>query len=125
VRELEHVLGVREEPVLLQQRAEFADLVEEEIGVPVLAVELVALDIREHAVRQRDHLVVGAALFVGGQQLAVVGDELPALGLQLRHRPLQRITRLHAADVTGNARERHGEVVVPGAVVVIEAVARH
>ena len=89
MRELEHILGVAEESIAGEQCAEFPDLVEEQIGVPVLAVELVAFDIREHAVRERDHLVVGAAFLVRGQQLAVIRDELAALGLQFLHRSLE------------------------------------
>ncbi len=53
VRELEDVLGVGEEAVLREQRAELADLVEEQVRVPVLAVELVPFDVREHAMRER------------------------------------------------------------------------
>ncbi len=79
----------REEAVLRQQGAELADLVEEQVRVPVLAVELVPLDVGEHAMRERDHLVVGAAFLVGAQQLAVVRDELAALGLQLFDRAFE------------------------------------
>ncbi len=65
VGEVEHVLGAREEAVVGQQLAELPDLVEEQVGVPVLAIELVALDVGEDPVRQMDHLVVGGSLLVG------------------------------------------------------------
>ena len=123
MRELEDILGVAEESLAGEQCTEFPDLVEEQVGVPVLAVELVAFDIREHAVRERDHLVVGAAFLLGGQQFAVIRDQLAALGLQFLHRSFERLTRLDEADVAGNAREWHRQVVVPGAVVMVEAVA--
>src|SRR5687767_10333997 len=79
VRELEHVLGVGEEAMCGQQAAELADLVEEEIRVPVLAIELVPLDIGENAMRQRDHLVVRTSLLVAAQQFAVLLDQLATL----------------------------------------------
>ena len=122
VREVEHVVFAREESVLGQQRPEFADLVEEQVGVPVLAVELVAFHVREHAMRQRDHLVERRALLVGVEQVAVVGNQLRALGDQLRHRAVEIGPGLQLADVAGQGRERHRQVVVPRAMVVIEAV---
>src|SRR6185503_10402186 len=77
-----------EELVLRQQRAELPDLVEEQVGVPVLAVELVALYIGKYAVGEANQLIVSRAVFLGVEQLAVVGDQLLSLGDQLLGRPL-------------------------------------
>ena len=54
----------------------------------MLAVELVPLDIGEHAVGEADQLVVSRAVLVGVEQLAVVRDQLLALLDQLRGRAL-------------------------------------
>src|SRR5437588_11603980 len=83
VRELEHIVFAREKPVRRQQGAELADLVEEEVGVPVLAVELMPLDVRKYAMRETDHLIVGLPLLLGAEQLTIVLDQLPTLRLEL------------------------------------------
>ena len=123
VRQMEHVLGVAEKAVGCQQCTELADLVEEQIRVPVLAIKFVPLDVGKHPVRQRDHLIVGRAILVRGQQLAVVLDQLLALGQQLLDRTLQGFTGLHPLDVVRQARERHRQIIVPRAVIVIETIA--
>src|SRR5690606_18994371 len=115
-----------EEAVLSQQRAELPDLVEEQVGVPVLAVELVPLDVWEHPVGEADHLIVGRLVLLGVEQLAVVGDELVALADELLGRPLDVRAGADLLDVAGERSKRHREIVVPTAVIVIEAVAaRH
>src|SRR5215468_7495362 len=98
---MENVLGVREEAMLRQQRTEFSNLVEEEIGVPVLAVELVPLDVGKNTVSQLDHLVVGGALFFGFQQLAIIGDGLLPLGHEPLGLPLKPLALLRIFDVAG------------------------
>ena len=109
--EVEHVLFLAvgpEEAVLGQQRAELADLVEEQVGVPVLAVELVPLDIGEHAVGEADQLVVGRLVLFGVEQFAVVGDELLALLDQLRGRAFDIRARLDLLDIAGEAPRTAG-----------------
>ena len=90
----------------------------------MLAVELVPLDIGEHAVGEADHLIVGRLVLFGVEQLSVVGDELVALAHQLFGWPLDVGAGLDLLDVAGKRGERHRQVVVPAAVIVIEAVAR-
>ncbi len=123
VRELEDILGAGKETVRRQKRPELANLVEEEIRVPMLAVELVTFDIGKHAVRQRDHLVVGRAILIRTQQFPIALDEFLPLGLQPFDRPLQGISGLHPLDIFGQAGKRHRQIVVPGAVIVIKPVA--
>ena len=55
--EIEDVLGVVEEPVPRQERAELPHLVPEERVVPVLDVEVVALDVGEHEPREPEVLI--------------------------------------------------------------------
>src|SRR5205085_6331319 len=64
----------------------------------------------------------GLPLLLGSEEVPIVLDQLPALRLELLDRPLEGLTRLDPGDVAGEAREGHGQVVVPGAVVMVEAV---
>ena len=64
VCQLKNVLSVLKETMLCQERAKLSNLVEEQVGIPMFAIEFVALDIRKHAVRQRDHLVIGSAFLI-------------------------------------------------------------
>src|SRR5438270_448378 len=88
----------------------------------MLAVELVPLDVREDPMGESDHLIVGLPLLLGAEEVPIVLDQLPALRLELLDRPLEGLTRLDPGDVAGEACEGHGQVIVPGAVVVVEAV---
>ena len=63
-------------PCADEQRPELANLVEEQIRVPVLAIELVAFDVGKHPMRERDHLVVGRAILIRVQQFPIALDEL-------------------------------------------------
>ncbi len=65
--EVEDVLRVGEEPVARQQRAELPDLVPEDRVVPVLDVEVVALDVREHEAREPEVLVERSDRLLGCQ----------------------------------------------------------
>src|SRR5215472_11782806 len=121
--EMEDVVLSPEEAVFRKQRAELSDLVEEEIRVPVLAIELVALDIREHAMSELDHLIVSRPLLFRAEKVPVIGDQLLALPLEPLMVPMQRLAGLHAADISGDRRKGHRQIVVPRAVIVIEAVA--
>src|SRR5689334_6157083 len=89
----------------------------------MLAVELVAFDIRKHPMRERDHLVIRRALVIRAEQLAIVRDELAPLLLKLPDRALERLSRAYTAHVLRKTCERHGEIVVPGPMIVIEAIA--
>ena len=111
--QVEDVLLLLPEAVFGKQCAEFADLVEEQVGVPMLAVELVPFDIRKHAVGQRDQLVVGRLVLLGVEQLAIIGDELFAFLHQLLGRPLDIRAGPDLLDIARQGGEGHGQVVVP------------
>src|SRR6185436_18137415 len=99
MRQVKDVLVAREEAVLGEERTKLPNLVEEEIGVPMLAIEFVPFDIREDPVRQRNHLVVGRALFFSIQQLSIVLNELATFSLQLLDGPIEGFARLDPFDV--------------------------
>src|SRR5207302_10848238 len=88
----------------------------------MLAIELVPLDVREDPMGESDHLIVGLPLLLGAEEVPIVLDQLPALRLELLDRPLEGLTRLDPGAVAGEACEGHGQAIVPGAVVVVEAV---
>src|SRR5438046_8679423 len=88
----------------------------------MLAIELVPLDVREDAMGESDHLIVGLPLLLGAEELPIVLDQLPALRLEVLDRPLEGLTRLDPRDVAREACEGHGQVIVPGAVVMVAAV---
>ena len=58
---MEDVLAVRQIAVAREQRAELADLVVEAHEEPVVAVELVLLDVGEHGAREPEQLLEGLA----------------------------------------------------------------
>src|SRR5438477_11172518 len=71
---------------------------------------------------ESDHLIVGLPLLLRAEEVPIVLDQLPALRLELLDRPLEGLTRLDPGDVAGEACEGHGQVIVLGVVVVVEAV---
>ena len=87
VVQVEHVVGLGEHALRGEQRAERLHLLEEPGGEPVLAVELVVLDEREHQAAQAEHLVEGGLLVVGAEQVAVAAGDPLALGDELLGRP--------------------------------------
>src|SRR5205814_8806516 len=60
-RELEHVLLVLQEAVVGEEGAELTKLVPPARQEPVVAIELVLLDVREDRARERQELVEGLA----------------------------------------------------------------
>src|ERR1700733_980465 len=64
MRKLKYILGGREKTLGREQRAELADLVEEEIRIPVFAIEFVPFNVWEYPMRQRNHLVVRGPILV-------------------------------------------------------------
>ena len=84
---MEDVLAVLEEAVLGEQRAELADLVEEARLEPVVAVELVLLDVREDRAREPEQLLERAARLLV-EQRAVLLREAVALPRELLGRAL-------------------------------------
>ncbi len=85
--EVEDVLDVVQIVALDEQRPELADLVVPGGQEPVVAVELVLLDVREHRPREPQQLVERAALLVG-ELLGVALREPVALARQLLGRAL-------------------------------------
>src|SRR6201999_3796349 len=79
--ELEDVLGVLEEAGAGEDGPDLADLVEEPPLEPVLAEELVLLDVREHRPRQPEQLVERTPRLLVAEQRAVLVGEPVALGL--------------------------------------------
>ena len=89
----------------------------------MLAVEFVSFDVGKHTMRQPNHLVIGGALIIAVQQLAIIVDELLALGHELLDGSLDELASFQIGDVAGQRGKGHREVVVPGTMVVVEAVA--
>ena len=124
-RQLEDVLAVLEEVVLGEQRPELAHLVPPPRQKPVVAEELVLLDVREHGPRQPQQVVERLA-DVLGQERAVLFRQTLALGLDLLGRALDLLARAQRADVADQSRVRNARIVEPAAVVVVQPVAgRH
>jgi hypothetical protein len=121
-REVEDVFTVLEEAVLRQQRAELAHLVEEARLEPVVAVELVLLHVREHRPGEPEQLLERRPCLLV-QQGAVLLREPVALARELLCRSLDVPARLQRLDVACERRVRDARIVVPAAVVVVEAVA--
>ena len=84
--EVEDVLGVVDEPVASQKRAELAHLVPEDRVVPVLDVEVVALHVREYEPSQAEVLIERSDRVVPVEQRPVLGADPVALGAHLRQR---------------------------------------
>ena len=116
--------GVARNPCRDEQRAELAHLVPEDRVVPVLDVEVVALDVREDRPRQPEVLIERRSRLVVGQQRSVLVGDPVALGADRGERAGDVLARLRAARcrppmiASGTRR-----VVDPRAVVVVEAVA--
>src|SRR5207237_9297593 len=88
----------------------------------MLAVELVPLDVRENPMGESDHLIVGLPLLLRAEEVPIVLDKLPELRLELLDGRLEGLSRLDPGNVAREASEGHGQVIVPGAVVMVEAV---
>ena len=95
--QLEDVLAVLEEAVLGEQRAELADLVPPPGQEPVVAEELVLLDVREHRARELQQLVERLACVLVEQRTVLVGQTV-ALALDLLGRPLDLLARLQRSQ---------------------------
>ena len=112
-------------PMLCQQRAELADLVPPPRQEPVVAEELVLLDVREHGPRQGQQVVERRPRLLVEQRAVLVRQPL-ALALDLLGRAVDLLARAQRADVADQRRVRNARVVEPAAVVVVEPVAgRH
>ena len=99
--------------VIAQQAAKFAHLVEEQVGVPVLAIELVAFDIGEDAAGQLDHLVVSGAFLVAGQKVAIAFDQVLPFGHQAFGRALDILAGADLGGIAGDRGEGQRQVIVP------------
>ena len=122
--QLEDVLALFQDAGLDQEVAEFADLLVEPRREPVLAIELVILDVWEHAVTQAEHLVERAAFLVAVEVAAVFITDAFTLRLQFLRVAENVLAGFDATDVMRQGGERDRHVVVPAAVVIIESVAR-
>ena len=100
--QLEHVLLVLEEAVVGEQRAELAQLVPPARQEPVVAVELVLLDVREHRPREPEQLVERRPRPRREQRAVLLGEPV-ALAGDLLARPLDLLARLQRADVADHA----------------------
>ena len=120
-RELEDVLGVGEEAVRREQRAEFADLVEEARLEPVLAEELVLLDVGEDCSRQPEQLVEGPRACSSSRAPYSSARRLRSAASCSVGRSVSRPSA--SASMCPRIAEKGIErVVEPGAVVVVQAV---
>ena len=90
--ELEDVLGVLEEAVRREQRAELAHLVAPARQEPVVAVELVLLDVREDRAREPEQLVERRARLLVEQRAVLLGEPV-ALARELLGRALDLLAR--------------------------------
>ena len=98
--EVEDVLGVVEEPVARQQRAELPDLVPEDRVVPVLDVEVVALHVREHEPREAEVLIERGGGVVRQSSSARYSRADPvALGADLGQRAAEVLAGLRGASM--------------------------
>ena len=112
-----------QEAVAREQRAELAHLVPEDRVVPVLDVEVVALDVREHRPREAEVLVERAPASSSGAASRYSAVMRSRSARHRVERPVDVLAGLQALDVVRGCRERDGGIVDPGAVVVVEAVA--
>ena len=124
--EVEDVVGALEEAVLGHHGADLAHLVEEQRRAPVLDEELVPLGVREDVAAEAEHLLERLrSSGVASSCEYSLGDAV-ALGEQPVLRAVEARARADLRDVAGDRGEREPQVVDPGAVVVVEAVAgRH
>ena len=102
-----------------EQGAELAHLVPEDRQVPVVDVEIVVLDVREHDPGEMQARVEGGALRLG-QQLAVLGGDSLALRQDRRLRTCDVLAGGEPPDVRPDRHDRERRVVDPRAVVVVE-----
>src|SRR6266850_7043841 len=82
VLQVEDILALLDLSPARKERAEFAHLAEEARREPLLAVELVILDVRKHEVAEREHLIEGAALLVRLEERAVFLRDPAALDFE-------------------------------------------
>ena len=101
-----------EEPVRDEQVAELADLVPPLREEPVVADELVLLDVREDRARQREQLLEPLPRVVVQQRGVLRRELLPRLG-DVRGGPLDVRARVQRADVADQRRVRDARVVEP------------
>ena len=119
--ELEDVLLVLEEPVLREESAELAHLVPEPREEPVVAEELVLLDVGEHGAREREQLLEGLARLVVEQPPVLLGEPV-SLARELLGRTLDLLAVPEGPHVADDRRVRDARIVVPAAVEVVETV---
>ena len=79
----QQVVVSAEQAVLGERGAEFSDLAPHDRHRPVLDVEVVVLDVREHDAGEAELAVEGFAVLVGGEQVAVLLDDPVAFGAGL------------------------------------------
>ena len=111
--EVEDVLGVVDEPVAREQRAELPDLVPEERVVPVLDVEVVALNVGEHEPRKAQVPLERGDRVVPLEQRPVLGADPVALGAHLCQRAAEVLAGLESLDVVPQVCQRNPWVVDP------------
>src|SRR5207237_583890 len=116
------VLAALEEAVPREQGSELTQLVPPARQEPVVAEELVLLDVREDRARESEQLVEGRPRLLVQQCPVLLGQPV-ALALDLLARTLDQLARLESANVTRHRGIRDGRVVVPAAVEVVEPVA--
>src|SRR5262245_15301172 len=121
--QVKYVVHVLQHSVTHQQRAELADLLEEQRAEPVLAVELVVLHIRKHEMAQAEHLIERNALRIARQQRTIFGYDSGALLPERLRRPIDAHAGLDLRDVTRESGKGYGEIFVPAAVVMIKPIA--
>ena len=102
-RELEDVLAVLEEAVRREQRAELADLVEEARLEPVVAVELVLLDVGEDRAREPEQLLERRPRLLVQQRAVLRRPAGRARAGELLGRALDVLARAERADVPDRA----------------------
>src|SRR5208282_4183453 len=73
--QVKHVLALIEHALAFEQRAELANLLEESSGKPMLAVELVILDVRKYHMAQPQHLIECIALGIAWHQRPVLRSD--------------------------------------------------
>ena len=122
-RELEDVVAVLEEAVRDEQGAELADLVPPAREEPVVAEELVLLDVREDRAREREQLVEPLPRLVVEQRAVLLGEPVALAAMcsvgRSMSSPAFSAATWPISDAYGMRR-----VVEPAAVGVVEAVAR-
>ena len=110
--QLKHVLGISKESVVREQSPELPHFVKEARLEPVLAVELVLLDVGEHKSRESEQFVEGRP-GIGVEQRSVLLREALALGRQLLCRAFDVAPVSERIDVTANRRERKRRIIKP------------